>query len=191
MKEFVSQNKGVLVLASVFFLMGGEAIFKLMRAERYGLTVAFLIAVTLLGSAFVSSYGNSKRPSKHASYITRLWEMPIEITRTGLWMKAGIVVLMGISLYFGLMYDTWIDDDGKINLAIVATSGMKVLLWLPLLYWLFRRQYTPASLNQDDDKLLLRKIDDPPKPSSQEMLVALFVFGIAFVALSIIGMWLR
>lgn len=189
MRGFVLRNKRMAVLASIFLFIGGEATFRLVSAERYGLTAVFLIALAVIASAFVLACKDSEHPSKHTA-LAKLWEMPLTTTRTALLMKAGTVVLVCLTLYLGLNYDSW-EIDGKINLSLMIVDGMKVLLWLPLIYWLFRKQYSPESSNQlQGNKVLLHKSERPKKSSHKETLIAVFAFGIAFVALSIIGMWL-
>ena len=193
MKQFVSQNRGVLVLASIFLYPGGEGLWELIRAERYVLAVAFLIATTVFVTALVSAFRDPKRPLKGASYyLTKLWEMPLETTRTGLWMRSGFLVVMGLALYSGLMYDSWLDDDGKIDLALSAVDGMKVLLWLPFLYWVFRKQYIPVPSNQfDDNNHLLQKSACIRDSSPRDILKVVLVMVVAYGMLAVIGMWLR
>ena len=193
MKQFVSQNRGVLVLASIFLYPGGEGLWELIRAERYVLAVAFLIATTVFVTALVSAFRDPKRPLKGASYyLTKLWEMPLETTRTGLWMRSGFLAVMGLALYSGLMYDSWLDDDGKIDLALSAVDGMKVLLWLPFLYWVFRKQYIPVPSNQfDDNNHLLQKSACIRDSSPRDILKVVLVIVVAYGMLAVIAMWLR
>lgn len=194
MKKFMFQNKGILLLASVLFLMVGEAILKLIQAERYGLAVVFMIAITLFASAFVSAYKEPEHPSKGAAYLTKFWSMPLTTTRIKLWMRAGIVVLIGMGLYSGIRYGSWTDSDGTVNLAIMAVDGMKVLLWLPFLYWSFRNQYSPVLSNQTGGnkslELLMRHSDNPRKLSRRETLIIALVMLVAIATFTTIGAWI-
>ena len=189
MKKFVSQNKVALVLASIFLFMGGEPILKMIRAERYGLIVVFLIAISVLASALIAAFKDSKHPSTH---LTELWDMPLETTRTGLWIRSGFVVLMGLGLYFGFRYDSWLNDDSKIKWALLAVDAMNVLVWLPFLYWLLRRQYRQAPAHQfDGNKPKLRKSYCSNGLSQRELLKVLFLMVVSLGMLAVIGIWLR
>ena len=190
---FIAKNKGILAIVAVFLFIVGKFLWDLISAERYDLAAVFLIATAVFVSAFVACI-DTKHPSKEASYpmkLLKLWDMPLETTRTGLWMRAGFIILMGMALYFSVMYDSWIDDDGKIRLALMATEGMRVLFWLPLLYWVFRRQYNLVPSNQfEGSKPRLQKSDCPRKFSRREKLVSVSAIAVAIVSSLVIGMWL-
>ncbi len=190
---FIAKNKGLLAIVAVFLFIVGDFLWELISAERYGLAAVFLIATAVFVSAFVAAHRETKHPPKEASYpmkLLKLWDMPQETTRTGLWTRAGFIILMGIALYLSLN-DSWMDDDGKINLALFVTDVMRVLFWLPLLYWVFRRQYNLVPSNQSEgSKPRLEKSDYPRKLSAREKLVSVSAIAVAIVSLLVIGMWL-
>ena len=191
MKKIVARNRGPLILIAVFLIIGGEAFWELLRAARYGLALAFLIASAIFASAVVNAFRDSKYSPEHASFVAKVWDMPPKTTRAGLWIRAGVVTFAGLALYFGFKYDSWL-DDGKINSVLLALDGIRVLLWLPVLYWVFRRQYNAVPSHQCDPRQqLLQRVVSPIKSSRHEVLIVVAAIVFSMGILAVIGMWFR
>ena len=189
MKKLLSQNRDVAIVGIALCVLAGQPALDLARSERYHLLATFLLAIIIFAVAIISVYRNSKNPSRGVSPPAKLWRMPFETTRVRLWIISGSITLMCLALYSGFRYGSWIDDD-EINLPFMIIDAMKALIWLPFLYWSFRKQYRPVQSGQVGvSKSLLRKSDCPRKPSSRETFLVIAIVAITLIGLSVIGMW--
>ena len=185
-KQFVSHNKGLIVLASIFLLMLGQVLLASIRAERYASAVAIVLGTILFVVIFVSAKRSSKKPPEQGFHPTKLWKTPYETTRTGLWLRAAFI---SVAVFVGLnvgMFGVRLIDGGEIS--YFSAYSVQLFAFVPFIYWHRRRQYFPvSSANQPDGGSLLLQHSDQPREASrrENMTVILGTVAAMFILMAL------
>ena len=165
-KQFASRHIGLIVLASIFLLIPGQMLLASIRAERYASAVALVLGVVLFAGVFISATRSSTKPPEGRFQLTRPWKTTYETTRTGLWLRAAFVPVVGFLVLNIAGLGILMIDGGE--LPYIARYSFQFLVFAPFLYWHTRRQYFPVpSEDQPDGRSLLLRHSDEPRESSK------------------------
>ncbi len=190
MKQFATQNKGLIVLALIFLLIPGQMLLASIRAERYASAVAIVLGTILFVVIFVSAKRSSRKPPEQEFHPTRPWKTPYETTRTGLWLRAAFVPVVGFLLLNIAGFGILMIDGGE--LPYIARYSFQFLAFAPFLYWHTRRQYFPVTSDDQPDggSLLLRHSDEPRESSRLETVSVILGTVAAMLIVSSVANWL-
>ena len=190
MKQFVLQNKGLVVIALILLLIFGQGVSYDIRAERYASAVLLVLLAILVIGIFISAKRTQKKPSEERFHPAKLWKTPYETTCTGLWLRAAFV---SVAVFVGLNVVNFVVrliDGGEISYFSAYT--VQLFAFVPFIYWRTRRQYFPvSSANQPDGgSLLLQHSDQPREAFRRENMTVILGTVAAMFILKALTDWL-
>ncbi|MCY4652883.1 MAG: hypothetical protein OXC95_06920 [Dehalococcoidia bacterium] len=124
--------------------------------EHSAVTGDYILSVILLGMMFFiigQFFVDRWRPeySDGDFHPTKLWKMPRETTRSGLWLRVGFRTLAGVAIFSALAALLVLLTTARP--AFMVLLGALFVLRIPHLYWSMRSRYEEA---RDDDGVELR-----------------------------------
>ena len=138
-----------MLLRTLFYLAAGSILASITWSaiEHSAVTGDYILSVILLGMMFFiigQFFVDRWRPEYGPGdfHPTRLWKMPRETTRSGLWLRVGFKTLVGIAIFSGLAVPLVLLTTARP--AFMVLLGALFLLRIPHLYWSMRSRYEDA-----------------------------------------------
>ena len=189
MKHFIVQNRGLLILIFFLAIISSQVIQHSFQSGSYVLSMMLILAMGIIVGARIFAHKTSKTPPADRFHPTKPWKTPYEVTRMGLWFRAGLSSLTAFLIYAGMMTLLWMTDG--LHVAFAGIMSIQFLFWLPFFYWNSRRWYEPVSANQGNARNpLLRHSDNLRKPTPRERLTGVLIMCAATMTLATIGLWI-
>ena len=137
MKQFVLQNKGLVVIALIFLLGLGQVLPTAIRKAEYAPAVELIVLAILLIGIFISARRGPKKPPEERFHPTKLWKTPYETTRTGLLLRTAFASVAGFVGFNVVSFVVWLIDGG--DSSYFSANSVQFLAFVPFLYWNTRR----------------------------------------------------
>ena len=138
-----------MLVRTLFYLAAGSILASITWStiEHSAVTGDYLLSVILLGMMFFiigQFFVDRWRPEYGPGdfHPTKLWKMPRETSRSGLWLRVGFRTLTGVAIFSGLA--TLLVLLTTARPAFMVLLGALFLLRIPHLYWSMRSRYEEA-----------------------------------------------
>lgn len=116
----------------------------------YALSVILLVMMFYVAGKFFVDRWQPEHGQQDFHY-TKLWKIPHETTRSGLWLRVGFSTVAHLAVYAALSSILVLTTTARFPFMILL--GSLFVLRIPHLYWTMRGYYQAASHDGDDGQL--------------------------------------